>query len=118
MEQKQWKKVQTIFFYFITIPHFPNLHHLISIMIKVKEFSAPITKITGYQLHLFNFSHFLELSVTILHHKIIVQKLLHTLPLPKYFLQLLRTSARHQTRKAVEDHERYKTISKRMVVLK
>lgn len=54
-----------------TIPHFSKLHHLISLMIKVKEFSAPIiiTKITGYQLHLFNFSCLLELSVILLHHK-------------------------------------------------
>lgn len=55
----------------ITIPHFSKLHHLISLMIKVKEFSAPIiiTKIAGYQLHLFNFSCLLELSVTAVHHK-------------------------------------------------
>ena len=73
MEQKQLKKISNNFIAFltITIPHFSKLHHLISLMIKVKEFSAPIiiTKITGYQLHLFNFSRLLELSVILLHHK-------------------------------------------------
>lgn len=73
MEQKQCKKSSNNFIAFltITIPHFSKLHHLISLMIKVKEFSAPIiiTKITGYQLHLFNFSCLLELSVILLHHK-------------------------------------------------